>query len=584
MVVSVPNVMLFSNVVRASTEPENICRVDATRSANQSRRSSTQKYTYKLVDFGLACSAGNNVSDDQPSDDDCDSDDETEPHPTMESKTMMTLDVRLSGTPHYMSPERHKGIDDVGADLWAVGVLMFELVSLQLPFGGNASAWGVVTELVNGEAATRLDAFSRTAGVARPKVSKEYADLVARSLMKDQRRRFESASTMLDALKDLATKRIFVRENQQPVAFFPLKEESQHHAFFISKGSQFQSVSESTLDDEVVFMSHCLSDQVVGLKLFAQEEGNALRGQCSHLEEISQSGAVLLFMCHHTFETAHVLAQLVAALGRYNKKVILVHDLTFRQDAEIWENPDACGSEGPSGFRKVESEDSGETQISMKELRSQCHAFQERLCSFSFGHGFSEKECQAAADGLEALFSPDGLKNSLIWHAAEPFHEVSVQQIVTRLGVAHGLLTADETVQLQGHDSVSPQLPELGEIKKHHIYLAYHQYARLVCETMEQFMPGVVIHCSSQSPPLVADGSSDPPETTKSSGSIPDEDYAALVGSLAIVVYVVEGSLQFWCTEQELLTAHAHNLNVIYLHEQDPAMGAVALGWEAQHA
>lgn len=104
------------------------------------------------------------------------------------------------GTPAYMSPEQAEGRRDVDhrTDLWAVGVMLFEMVSGRLPFGG-ATAFAVVGEVLHAPI-PRLDAVVSDAD---PRLS----HIVARCLSRDPGRRFASARELGAALESLLPKR-----------------------------------------------------------------------------------------------------------------------------------------------------------------------------------------------------------------------------------------------------------------------------------------------------------------------------------------------------------------------------------------
>lgn len=95
------------------------------------------------------------------------------------------------GTPHYMSPEQAKGEPiDPRADLWALGVVLYECLSGHLPFDGdnfNTQIVAVVTE-------AHLPAT--TYGVDRG-----LSDLIDCCLQKDRNRRFADAGEMLASLR-----------------------------------------------------------------------------------------------------------------------------------------------------------------------------------------------------------------------------------------------------------------------------------------------------------------------------------------------------------------------------------------------
>src|SRR6185503_1822821 len=56
-----------------------------------------------------------------------------------DSKSLVTTDARLLGTPAYMSPEQSEGrADDIGThtDVWAVGTILQEMATGEMAFGG----------------------------------------------------------------------------------------------------------------------------------------------------------------------------------------------------------------------------------------------------------------------------------------------------------------------------------------------------------------------------------------------------------------------------------------------------------------
>jgi serine/threonine protein kinase len=102
------------------------------------------------------------------------------------------------GTPQYMAPERLRGhgSDDPSSDLYALGVLVFETLSRQLPFDAPTPAgWLLVHER---GPAPRLDEVL-------PSAPKDLADLVARLLAKDPAERPSDAHQVRAALVAIAS-------------------------------------------------------------------------------------------------------------------------------------------------------------------------------------------------------------------------------------------------------------------------------------------------------------------------------------------------------------------------------------------
>ena len=91
------------------------------------------------------------------------------------------------GTPAYMSPEQAQGLPlDYRTDLWSLGVVVYEMLTGQLPFR-RASKFSVLSAIVNDEP---------------PAVSpKEFEAFLGKALAKDPNQRWQSAAEMAEALR-----------------------------------------------------------------------------------------------------------------------------------------------------------------------------------------------------------------------------------------------------------------------------------------------------------------------------------------------------------------------------------------------
>ena len=104
------------------------------------------------------------------------------------TRTMSTL-----GTPVYMSPEQVRSSKsvDVRADIWAIGVVLYEALSGQLPFNGESM--GAVFAAIIEEAPASLVA-------QRPEVVPGLEAVVLRCLAKDRQNRYGDVAELAQAL------------------------------------------------------------------------------------------------------------------------------------------------------------------------------------------------------------------------------------------------------------------------------------------------------------------------------------------------------------------------------------------------
>ncbi len=99
------------------------------------------------------------------------------------------------GTPLYMAPEQilgnHKEVDG-RADVWALGVLLYEMIAGRVPFPGETLV--EVSQRIIGAQPTPLSDFS-------PEVDADLMALVSRALAKDKTQRIPSPGALASALR-----------------------------------------------------------------------------------------------------------------------------------------------------------------------------------------------------------------------------------------------------------------------------------------------------------------------------------------------------------------------------------------------
>jgi len=155
----------------------------------------------KLVDFGLSRRVG---------------------------RSDMTAEGIILGTPDYMSPEQAEGASHIDArtDVYAMGVILYELVSGQMPFDGSSLA-----ELLSHVA----DGMSIPLRARMPDAPAELVAIVERAMHRDPGQRFASAREMRAAL---TASNLFVAGTPGP----SLRTDPQ-------RGPSLRPASASTLDE-----------------------------------------------------------------------------------------------------------------------------------------------------------------------------------------------------------------------------------------------------------------------------------------------------------------------------------------------
>ncbi len=147
-----------AGLVHRDIKPDNVFLVDDPE----------EGFYPKLVDFGLSRRAG---------------------------RSDMTAEGTLMGTPQYMSPEQAMGQTDLDAraDIYAVGVVLYELVSGIVPFDSDSLA-DILTSVVHTPPKPLRELV--------PDVPEKLAFVVETAMAKDREHRFVDARAMRNSLID----------------------------------------------------------------------------------------------------------------------------------------------------------------------------------------------------------------------------------------------------------------------------------------------------------------------------------------------------------------------------------------------
>lgn len=125
----------------------------------------------KLVDFGIAKIAGSDISQ----------------------------TGQIIGTFAYMSPEQFSGsMIDQRADIWSLGILLFELLSGQTPYRGDNAA-EIMYQIFNGASPQLGDSGLNTSGLSESEFPQldRFKQVISRCLQLDKQRRFHSCELLL---------------------------------------------------------------------------------------------------------------------------------------------------------------------------------------------------------------------------------------------------------------------------------------------------------------------------------------------------------------------------------------------------
>jgi eukaryotic-like serine/threonine-protein kinase len=135
----------------------------------------------------------------------------TEHRPEAATRTGITL-----GTPYYMPPEQARGQKELDerADIYALGVILFELLSGQKPHNGenyNAILYSILMQT-----APRIETY-------RPDLPPELAALVHRAMAADAKERPQSVSELAEALAPFTGRSLTPSPTTDPgsTVFFP---------------------------------------------------------------------------------------------------------------------------------------------------------------------------------------------------------------------------------------------------------------------------------------------------------------------------------------------------------------------------
>jgi serine/threonine protein kinase len=115
----------------------------------------------------------------------------------------------MLGTPHYMSPEQISGKPtDLRSDIYSLGIIMFEMVTGQVPFDGDTTI-SIALKHRSEQPPNPVEINYR--------IPDKFSQLILKCLEKDKEKRYQSADEVLTDLRKIedeipTTERILIRE------------------------------------------------------------------------------------------------------------------------------------------------------------------------------------------------------------------------------------------------------------------------------------------------------------------------------------------------------------------------------------
>ncbi|XXY51189.1 serine/threonine-protein kinase [Sorangium sp. So ce269] len=118
-------------------------------------------------------------------------------------ESSLTLTSVIVGSPHYMSPEQIRSLKhaDARSDIWALGVILYQLVSARRPFRGHSLP--AICMSIAADTPRRIHSFL-------PDVPPALDDVLQRCLDKDVNRRIQTVAELAEGLAPFASPQAMV--------------------------------------------------------------------------------------------------------------------------------------------------------------------------------------------------------------------------------------------------------------------------------------------------------------------------------------------------------------------------------------
>jgi serine/threonine protein kinase len=129
--------------------------------------------------------------------------------------TQVTRAGSTLGTAAYMSPEQARGEEvDFRSDIWSFGVVLYEMLTGRLPFGGEYEQ-AVIYSILNEEPQAVVE--------IRDDIPVELTQLLQKTLEKDPDHRYQNMNDLLQDLKQPTTDIIAIHKQERSIVVLPFE-------------------------------------------------------------------------------------------------------------------------------------------------------------------------------------------------------------------------------------------------------------------------------------------------------------------------------------------------------------------------